>query len=107
MVLGDGADWIWNQANLHFPEAIQIVDLYRAREQRWSLAAKLYANNSPAQKRRVTVRKDELDDGKIKRLVASLRSLEASHRGLADDLRTEANYFERNQERMRYPKFRK
>lgn len=28
VVLGDGADWIWNQANLHFPEAIQIVDLY-------------------------------------------------------------------------------
>jgi hypothetical protein len=31
VVLGDGAEWIWNQANLHFPEATQIVDLYLAR----------------------------------------------------------------------------
>jgi hypothetical protein len=107
VVLGDGADWIWNQANLHFPEAIQIVDLYHAREHLWSLAAKLYANNSPGQKRWLMVRKDKLDDGKIERLVASLRSLEASHPGLAGDIRTEANYFESNKERMRYPQFRK
>jgi hypothetical protein len=107
VVLGDGAEWIWNQANLHFPEATQIVDLYHAREHLWDLAAKLYPNDSPAQKRWVMVEKDKLDDGKIEDLVASLRSLEASHPGLAEDIRTEANYFEGNKERMRYPKFRK
>lgn len=31
----------------------------------------------------------------------------ASRPELAEDIRTEANYFEANQERMRYPKFRK
>jgi hypothetical protein len=36
-VLGDGAEWIWNQADLHFSEATQIVDLYHAREHLWSL----------------------------------------------------------------------
>jgi hypothetical protein len=107
VVLGDGAEWIWNQASLHFPEAIQIVDLYHAREHLWSLAAKLYPNDSPAQKRWVMVRKDKLDQGKIERLVASLRSQAASHPQLAEDIRTEANYFEANKERMRYPKFRK
>ena len=107
VVLGDGAEWIWNQANLHFPEATQIVDLYHAREHLWSLGAKLYPNDSPAQKRWVMVRKDKLDEGKIERLVALLRSQAASHPALAEDLRTEANYFEDNKERMRYPKFRK
>jgi hypothetical protein len=107
VVLGDGAEWIWNQANLHFPEATQIVDLYHAREHLWDLAAQLYPNDSPAQKRWVMVEKDKLDDGKIEDLVASLRSLEASHPGLAEDIRTEANYFEGNKEPMRYPKFRK
>jgi hypothetical protein len=107
VVVGDGAEWIWNQANLHFPEANQIVDLYHAREHLWDLAAKLYPNDSPAQKRWVMVEKDKLDDGKIEDLVASLRSLEASHPGLAEDIRTEVNYFESNKERMRYPKFRK
>jgi hypothetical protein len=30
VVLGDGALWIWNVADEHFPGAIQIVDLYHA-----------------------------------------------------------------------------
>ena len=32
IVLGDGAVWIWNVADEHFPGAIQIVDLYHARQ---------------------------------------------------------------------------
>jgi hypothetical protein len=107
VVLGDGAEWIWNQASLHFPDAIQIVDLYHAREHLWRLGAKLYPNDSPLQKRWVMVRNDKLDEGKIERLVALLRSQAASHPELAQDLRTEANYFEDNKERMRYPTFRK
>jgi hypothetical protein len=107
VVLGDGAEWIRNQADLHFSEATQIVDLYHAREHLWSLATKLYANDSPAQKRWVMVRKDKLDNGEIEALVASLRSVAASHPELAEDIRTEATYFQNNKERMRYPKFRK
>jgi hypothetical protein len=106
VVLGDGAEWIWNQADLHFPDATAIVDLYHAREHLWDLAAKLYPNDSPSQKRWVMLEKDKLDQGKIESLVASLRSLEASYPGLRDTIHTEANYFERNQERMRYPEFR-
>jgi hypothetical protein len=41
VVLGDGAEWIWNQADLHFPEAAQIVDLYHAREHLWEDRQKL------------------------------------------------------------------
>src|ERR1035438_9689320 len=39
-------------------------------------------------------------------LVAAWRSLQASHPDLVKTILTEANYFQRNQERMRYPKFR-
>jgi hypothetical protein len=107
VVLRDGSEWIWNQAALYFPDAIHIVDLYHSREHLWSLAAKLYPNDVPAQKRWVMVEKDKLDDGKIEDIVASLRPLEAAHSGLAKDIQTEANYFEGNKERMAYLKFRK
>src|ERR1700682_1325994 len=40
-------------------------------------------------------------------LVASLRPLASSHPGLAKLIRTEADYFQTNAERMRYPKFRR
>ena len=31
VVMGDGAEWIWNLAGQYFPGAVQIVDLYHAR----------------------------------------------------------------------------
>ena len=39
IVLGDGAPWIWNLADKHFPGATQIVDLYHAREHCHALGA--------------------------------------------------------------------
>ena len=42
VVIGDGAEWIWNIADQHFPGAIQIVDLYHARQHLWELARKLF-----------------------------------------------------------------
>jgi len=41
-----GAEWIWNLADLHFPGAIQIVDLYHARQHLWELARKLRPNEA-------------------------------------------------------------
>jgi len=47
-----------------------------------------------------------LDDGQIETLVASLRSIGSQKPELGDHIQTEANYFENNAERMRYPLFR-
>lgn len=48
-----------------------------------------------------------LDDGKIEKLVAKLRALAPDNPELAVAVRTEANYFERNAARMRYPELRR
>jgi hypothetical protein len=106
-LLGDGAEWIWNQADLHFQEATKIVDINHAKEHLWVVARQLHPEDGPAQRRWVMVKQDQLDNGQIERIVASLHALERSHPGLAQILETEANYFERNKERMRYPEFRK
>ena len=107
VVLGDGAEWIWNIADQHFPGAIQIVDLYHARQHLWELARNLYPNQEVKQKRWVMAQKHKLDEGKIENLVRSLRSIESPNVELAEQIRTEANYFEKNAERMRYPEFRR
>jgi hypothetical protein len=107
VVLGDGAEWIWNQAELHFPGAVQIVDLYHARQHLWDLSAKVYPHDSAAQRRWVMVRKDKLDDGKIEPLIRLLRATATAHPDLAEEIDGEINYFETNKERMRYPEFRK
>ncbi len=46
VVIGDGAEWIWNIAKDHFPGAIQIVDLFHARQHLWELARLLFANDT-------------------------------------------------------------
>ena len=107
VVLGDGSEWIWNQAALHFPDATFIVDKYHSREHLWILAGKVYPQDEPARKRWVMVEQDKLDEGKIEEIVARLRCLEAAHSGLVEDIEKEVNYFEANQERMRYAEFRK
>jgi hypothetical protein len=106
--MGDGAEWIWNLAGQHFPGAVQIVDLYHARQHLWDLARKLYPTMQSAQKAWIKIhQKRLLDKGKIEKLVLSLRSTESTNADVLDKIRTEADYFERNAERMRYPKFRR
>src|ERR1035438_8829712 len=50
VVMGDGAEWIWNIAEQHFPGAVQIVDLYHARQHLWELARRLHPNDEANQK---------------------------------------------------------
>lgn len=108
VVIGDGAEWIWNLVNVHFPGAVQIVDLYHARQHLWDLARKLFPNDEIGQKAWIkTHQKRLLDKGKIEKLVAALRSIRSSNPEVTEKIRTEADYFERNAERMRYPKFRR
>ena len=108
VVIGDGAEWIWNLAAEHFPSAIQIVDLYHARQHLWDVARKLHPYDEASQKAWMKVhQKRLLDKGKIPKLVDALRSLASEHPALAEDIRTEADYFETNAQRMRYPAFRK
>jgi hypothetical protein len=65
VVIGDGAEWIWNIANEHFPGAIQIVDLFHARQHLWELARKPYPNQDAEQRRWMMIHQDLLDRGKI------------------------------------------
>ncbi len=107
VVMGDGAEWIWNLADQHFPGAVQIVDLYHARQHLWELARPscIPTTNGTA----------SLDEGrpsagsikgKIEALVKILRDLHPANAELAKIVRNEADYFQRNAEHMRYPDFR-
>ena len=107
VVMGDGAEWIWNIADQHFPGAVQIVDLFHARQHLGELARKLHPNDEVQQKAWIKVHQRRLDKGKIEKLVVSLRSTDSDNPEVADTIRTAADYFERNADRMRYPEFRR
>jgi hypothetical protein len=48
-----------------------------------------------------------LDKGKIEKLVVALRSIQSTNIDVQEEIRIEADYFERNAGRMRYPEFRR
>ena len=109
VVLGDGAVWIWNLADQHFPDATQIVDLYHARQHLWNVAALLHSHDPVAKKLWMVPMKELLDNGNIEVLVARLREIAAEHTNahlnLAEEILKEAEYFATNASRMRYPDF--
>jgi hypothetical protein len=105
VVLGDGAAWIWNLADQHFPAATQIVDLYHAREhvhELATLAARLLRGHRQDW---LTERLTELDNGDIPALLAAGRDLKFTG-SLATDRDKALAYFETNAHRMRYKHFR-
>jgi len=107
IVLGDGAPWIWNRADEHFPGAVQIVDLYHAREHLEAVGRLAFGSGCAAGQAWVGARRDELDDGDVDVIIAEIRKLPAPsdpHR--QDELRKEADYFETNKLRMCYKYFR-
>ncbi len=91
VVIGDGAVWIWTLVAEHFPDGIQIVDLYHARQHLWEVARQLYPQQAVQQKAWMKIhQKRLLDKGKIEKLVDALRAIPAgnppygredSHRG--------------------------
>lgn len=107
VVMGDGADWIWNTSQEQFPGATEIVDLYHARQHLWDLGAALHPSEEAVRRRWIMKHQPLLDEGQIEKLVAALRALRPKNPKLAQQVRTEANYFENNAERMRYPRFRR
>jgi hypothetical protein len=100
-VLGDGSSWIWNTATELFPQAIQILDRYHAKEALHRTAQAIFGATSAETKPWATARCTELDDGKLHAIIRALRP----HMGACKEAAKCATYIIRNRRRMRYPKF--
>ena len=106
VVLGDGATWIKNIAETHFPDATQIIDLYHAREHVATLAKTLYHDNAKKAAHHRARWWDKLDQGNIETILAAARRRLKARPDLSDKARTETNYLNNHKERMRYARFR-
>jgi hypothetical protein len=106
VVLGDGAVWIWKIADEHFPEAIQIVDLYHARQHLAALAKLVYGPTHPKRESWSQARYEELDANQVEKVIGAILKLKSPDPKIQQQLVRERNYFQTNAERMRYADFR-
>jgi hypothetical protein len=102
VVLGDGAPWIWNLADAHVPEAVQIVDRFHAKQHLSDVATSLYGAGTDLGQQWARARHDELDAGDLDAVRTALRR----HAPHDDVARKCSDYVERNRARMNYPAFR-
>lgn len=101
VVLGDGAAWIWRLAQEEFPGAIQIVDLWHAKEHPWEVSQAIHGPGEVADAW-ARARCDELDAGDLPAVLAALRP----HVATCADARKCRDFIERNRARMQYAEFR-
>jgi len=109
VVIGDGAPWIWNLAAEHFPEAVQIVDLYHAKAHVWEVAHAVFGRGTAAGTVWATQACSLLEQGQSEALVSAIEALPpiAPEPGQARSCPERAvDYFTTNAARMRYPVFR-
>lgn len=109
VILGDGAIWIWKLADEHFPAAVQIVDLYHAKEHVWEVAHAVFGRSSQQGSIWGEQACTLLCEGKIEDLLTAIGKLPtiAPPPGQAHSVPEQAlGYFTTNAERMRYPHFR-
>ena len=102
VAIGDGAPWIWNTVEEHFPQALQILDLFHAKEHLGTVGKAIFGPESDRTRPWIQERHEELDAGKIDAILAVLKLYE--HR--IDCARQCIGYLEENRYRMNYPEFR-
>jgi hypothetical protein len=106
-VIADAAAWIWNIADERFYGAIQIIDLYHAREHYWSVARAVFGSHPKKLDQWTERRRKELNEGKVEDVIKAIQRLGLSTPEQKEILEGEIAYFEKNKHRMRYAEFRK
>lgn len=104
VVIGDGARWIWQLSAELFPGAIEVVDIFHAKEKLHDVSKAIYGTDSDLAGRWAELRCEELAAGNIEGLITELKKASA---GSTCKLATQAvGYFSTNIKRMRYAQFR-
>jgi hypothetical protein len=109
VVVGDGAEWIWNVADTQFSDSVQILDFFHACERVWEVARLLYADADGKGERWAEERCRKLAREGPVGLLHSLRQHEsraAARPEVQEGLRRARGYFETHRPRMQYPRYR-
>jgi hypothetical protein len=107
VILGDAAEWIRTIKEDHFPWALQIVDLYHAREHVAELCKYMFGSDARQVARFRTRWWTRLDEGKVERIIKEARENLPDDPDQSEKAETEINYLNRHKDLMRYAHFRK
>lgn len=102
--VADGAEWIWNLVQTHYPKAVQIIDWFHAVEHLTPVAERMTGSAAERSAWLKGVR-DDLWEGRLDAVIEACTA-QARPDCPADAGRLAAHYFANNRQRMNYPDYR-
>ena len=104
VIVGDGAEWIWNRATL-FVRRCEILDFWHALEHAWEFAQLRYGQGSAQADRWVHEIAEDLRAGKVQEVIARLKRVRPKTPELRESLQALIRYYSENAGRMRYDEY--
>lgn len=106
VVIGDGAAWIWNLADEHFPGAVEIVDYMHAKSHLYDVAKCVFGEEaSQAVETWVKETEQSLYAGDTAGVEERLRELAPPESPWRKEIQTQIGYFQKHSARMQYETF--
>jgi hypothetical protein len=104
VIVGDGAEWIWNRA-AWFVRRCEILDFWHAVEHAWAFARLRYGNGSAQADQWVHGIAEDLRAGKVRDVIARLKRLRPKTMELRQSLAGLIRYYSENASRMQYDEY--
>jgi hypothetical protein len=104
VIVGDGAEWIWNRATW-FVRRCEILDFWHAVEHAWAFARLRYGDGSAQSDLWVHALAEDLRAGKVQTVIARLKRLRPKTAELRESLAGLIRYYSENASRMRYDEY--
>jgi hypothetical protein len=101
-VLADGARWIWKQARVLFPSAVEIVDYYHCSEHLYTVAALQYGAHPERPREWCEAALARLFWGEVHGVIWGLQRMKPTDAQAAAEIGTLIRYLQRHEERLDY-----
>ncbi len=106
-VIGDGANWIWNQAKELFPSAVQILDYYHLSEHLHKVALAQFYDDPLKEREWVEATKARLFFGYLDWVLLDLEWMKPRDGEAAEEVRKLLGYLKENHGRVKYGSLRR
>lgn len=102
VLVGDGADWVWNAMVEHFPHARQVLDFYHCFEHLYVVAHAQYGQATLAARQWAETAMVRLGEGELDQLLGQLTRLDPRDATAKEEIRKLVGYLTHHKDRIRY-----
>lgn len=103
--INDGARWIWDWIEAYYPNAVQILDFFHAKEHLCQFA-KEYFQCLDERKQWIDKQCEYLLEDKVELVIEGLQKMVVKNEKLAKQKTNLVNYYQKNLKRMKYKTFK-